>query len=335
MEISNLSCYNRRGVDEIITKYREKPIKIAGYEAMLKRLPRNHEKWSVFQDLLNSANAGFGGEKRLDRLLKHFDPPYPYLLIQDLSLSEAEECQIDTVLITQSCIFLLEVKNMGGRLRFSENPSVLHQSAANGKNRTYKSPVVQVETAKLKISKILKAMEIALPVKSAIVIAYPNQVVEDVPPGATVWSADEVMIRLHNLDVTKIHISLEQMKAFGEHLLSIEEVYKPFPLAPKFEIDLKAIENGVFCPRCRLRKMERAKRTWYCKICRISSTDAHLQALDEWFMLMKPTITTTECRDFLGLTNLDAAIRVLKRNTLIETGSRRYRQYTDNKENVL
>jgi hypothetical protein len=309
----------------LIIKYRNKPAIIAGYEALLKRLPAHHVKRGGIQDKLNAAKAGLGGEERLDRLLNFFDPPYPYLLLQDMELPDG--LQIDTMMITQSCIFLLEVKNMAGILRFQENPSALHQVTPNGEIRGHKSPAVQAETAQLKIEKILKLLNFPLHVHNAIVIAYPSQIVENVPPGTKVWSADEVLVRLYNLDVPMPQISLEEMKSLGNHLLAMQQRYNPFPLAQKLDIDLKKIENGVFCPRCRLKKMDRFQRKWECKSCFLLSGDAHFEAVEEWFMLCKPTISTNECKDFLGLTSLEAAKRLLKRMDLVEVGGRRHRRY--------
>jgi ribosomal protein L37AE/L43A len=314
----------KRGVDLII-KYRNKPAKIAGYEALLKRLPAHHAKRAVIQDKLNGAKAGIGGEERLDRLLEFFDPPYPHLLLQDVELPD--HLQIDTMMITQSCIFLLEVKNMGGILRFQQNPSVLHQVTSNGEIKGHKSPAVQVQTAQLKVEKTVKLLNYPLRVQSAIVIAYPSQLVENVPPGTKVWSADEVPLRLNNLELSKPRISVEKMNALGDYFLATQQTYNPFPLAPKFDIELPQIENGVFCPRCRLKKMDRFLRKWECKSCFLLSADAQYEAIEEWFMLCKPTITTNECKEFLELPNIEAAKRLLKRMDLEESGSKRHRKY--------
>ncbi|TWT03562.1 nuclease-related domain-containing protein [Planomicrobium sp. CPCC 101079] len=309
----------------MIIKYRDKPAKIAGYEALLKRLPAHHGKRGLIQEKLNGARAGLGGEERLDQLLESFDPPYPYLLLQGVELPG--KCQIDLMLITPSWIMLLEVKNIAGRLRFTENPSALHQLTPTGETKGYKSPITQMETAEMKITKLLKHLDCPLRVKSALVIAYPSQIVEAVPSGIKVWSADEVLIQLDRLQMAAASISPGQMKALGDHLLSIQDHYNPFPLAPKFNISPDEIENGVFCPRCRLKKMDRFLRKWECKSCFLLIGDAHFEALEEWFMIYKSTITTAECQEFLDLPDRDTAKRLLKRMGLEERGGRRHRQY--------
>ncbi|WKA50267.1 nuclease-related domain-containing protein [Planococcus liqunii] len=297
---------------------------------MLKRLPPNHERNGAILELLNYENAGAGGEERVDDFLAYFEPDYPYIIIQDLSLPDRS--QIDTVIIMQDRLLILEIKNIGGKLRLQTNPSVLHQSFQNGKQRVFKSPVVQAETAKIKMEKVLKQINYHLPVQIAVIMAYPSQIIENVPPDATVWIADELFFQLHRLDIDNRLLTEEQMKSLGAQLLAIDQKYQPFPLALNMRINPQDIQTGVYCPRCRLRKMKRFVRKWECAPCNIFSKDAHLDAIDEWFMLVKSTITTKECKTFLGLETLEAAQRALRRKKLEEVGGKRHRFYRQKQE---
>lgn len=279
---------------------------------MLKRLPVYHPKREIIEDLLKSTNAGYGGEERLDQLMKYFNPDYPYLIIQDYSISSNIELQIDTILLTQCCVILLEVKNISGRLRFTINPSTLRQTTASGVERGLKSPLVQMEMAKWKFEKLLKSLDVSLPVHEFLVIAYPNQIVEDSPPGSVIWSADEVMIRLQNFNMPPKILSIDDLHRLGQRLLSLYSDFNPFPLAPKNNIAPNEISKGVFCPDCKSSKMNKIKRTWMCETCGLRNPEAHHQAIQEWFMLIKPSITVAECKDFLELEYVSTARRILK-----------------------
>lgn len=315
------------GVATIIIKYRKKPAKIAGYEALLKRLSIYHPKREVIEDLLKSANAGYGGEKRLDQLMKYFDPEYPYLIIQDYSISSNIELQVDTILLTQSCVILLEVKNISGRLRFTFNPSTLHQTTASGVERGLKSPLVQMEMAKWKFEKLVNSLDVALPIHAFLVIAYPNQIVEASPPGSVIWSADEVMIRLQNFNMPPKILSIDELHKLGQQLLSLYSEFNPFPLAPKNNIAPNEISKGVFCPDCKSSKMNKIKRTWMCQSCRLTNPEAHHQAIQEWFMLMKPSISVAECKDFLELEFPSTVRRILKNPLYKKVGDNKTRKY--------
>lgn len=325
MELNNLACYNLIEVMQMILKYRDKPAKIAGYEALLKRLPANHEKRRLIIEKLSNAKAGAGGEERIDTILSYFEPDYPFRMIQDLSLPERN--QIDTLLIMQDRIIILEIKNLGGELRMHTNPSALGQTLLDGHRRFLKNPVIQVETAKIKLQKVLKALGIQLPIESIVVMAYPSQFVEDVPSDAKVWIAEEVLVQLYKINIENKILSIEEIHSLGQELLSIDQQYQPFPLAANLNINLQDIRNGVYCPRCKLRKMKRLVRKWECHFCDIYSLDAHLDAIDEWFMVCKSTITTQECKAFLELTNIETAKRILRKKGLAEIGGKRNRQY--------
>ena len=294
---------------------------------MAKRLPLNHPKQEVIKERINSINAGFGGEERLDHLLKHFDPEYPYLIIQDLSISTNVDFQVDTLLVTQSCVILLEVKNLSGKLRFTVNPSALHQTKASGEERGYQSPLVQAEVIKWKFESVLKSLDFNLPVYAFLVIAYPNQIVVDTPPGSVIWSADEVMIRLHNFNMPPELISEYEMNQLGQRLLNLSSEFNPFPLAAKHGISASEIGNGVYCPVCKTIKMVRCKRSWYCSNCKLKSSDAHHEAIRDWFMLIKPSISAAECKVFLELEHLSTARNILKNPLYKRVGNNKMRRY--------
>lgn len=311
----------------MIIKHREEPAKIAGHEALLKRLSPAHPKRAEVKRSLHSAKAGFAGEQRLDETMEFFDPPYAHQVIQDFSLPAPFKFQVDTVILTQSCVFLLEVKNIRGKLQFKQNPSALHSVLEGGNIRSYKSPVTQMNETTMRMCAFLKTLGSQLPVASIIVIAHPSQIVEDAPHTARVLSAGEVNFYLKELVLPKPILSIEELHRLGQIFLSAHRDYQPFPLSPKFQIENSAIETGVFCPRCLMGKMERTKVAWECGTCRLISRNAHYEALNDWFMLVKPTITTAECRDFIGLKNLDTAKHLLVKSGCKPVGSRRYRHY--------
>ncbi|ANU10081.1 NERD nuclease [Planococcus antarcticus DSM 14505] len=311
----------------MIIKHREKPVKIAGYEAFLKRLSPNHPKKSAVKNNLNHAKAGYGGEVRLDGALECFDPPYAHLILQDYSLPTPFNIQVDTLVLTQSCVFLLEVKNITGKLQFKQNPSALHPVLADGKIKSYKSPITQMNDATMQMQAFLKTTGCPVPIASIIVIAHPSQIVEDAPHAARVLSAGEVNFYLSEMKLPNPILSIEELHRLGQTFLNAHQDYQSFPLAPKFQIELSEIEPGVFCPRCHLGKMERTKVAWECEICRLISRNAHSEALNDWFMLIKSSINTAECCEFIGLKSLDTAKHFLIKSGCQPVGSRRYRHY--------
>ncbi|MCM3763950.1 hypothetical protein [Neobacillus niacini] len=67
---------------------------------------------------------------------------------------------------------------------------------------------------------------------------------------------------------------------------------------------------------------------WVCIRCGTVSKDAHIQAIDDHFLLFGPTITNRELRAFLHLgDSVDVAGRMLRSLNLVCSGSRRMRVY--------
>ncbi|AQU80273.1 nuclease-related domain-containing protein [Planococcus faecalis] len=312
----------------MIIKCRELPAKINGYEALLKRLSPRHPKRTAIKTSLHKARADYGGEERLDEALYFFDPPYAYQMIQDFSLDEPFKIQVDTVLITQSCVILLEVKNSTGKLQFKQNPSLLHTISVDGEVKSDTSPITQMDETALRVEKILRTMGYKLPVSSIMVVAHPSQIVEEVPRNCRILAVGDINFYLSTLNLPTPILSLEELHELGKTLLTLHQNVPAFPLAPKFQIEQSEIETGVFCPRCHLGKMERTTIAWECETCRLISRNAHLTALDEWFMLLKSSISTAECCGFIGMTNLETAKHFLMKNGCQPVGGRRYRHYT-------
>lgn len=309
----------------MIIKFRKPPASISGYEALMKRLPPGHPQLPSVIEGLNQIRAGAGGERRLDELLEFFSPSYPYVMLQGVSLPE--KCQIDTLIVTQSCVILLEVKNISGLTRYTQQPSGFHKVLPNGEVRGLKSPLVQVENAKLKVERLLGRLGVRLPVFTAVVVAYPSQLVEGAPDGVNIWRAEEVLVRLTTMALPPAMISVEEMVGLGERLVALDCEFVPFPLAPRFHIPANDLLTGVFCPACKMQKMKRLERSWVCGMCDHSFKGLDESILDEWFMLVGDTITAKECLRFFELFSEDAAYRLLKRKGYDQKGSRKTRYY--------
>ena len=73
--------------------------------------------------------------------------------------------------------------------------------------------------------------------------------------------------------------------------------------------------------------MTRKWGMWVCGSCSFTSRDAHLMALRDYALLIKPTITNRELREFLQLESASVAVKLLSRLNLPYTGSTKDRVY--------
>lgn len=95
-----------------------------------------------------------------------------------------------------------------------------------------------------------------------------------------------------------------------------------------FDISPKEISTGVQCPykECEFIGMERRYGTWCCPKCGARSKDAHIQAISDYFLLIKPSITNAELCDFLHI-NPRIAYKIFTSMNLPFTGKFRDRVY--------
>ena len=66
---------------------------------------------------------------------------------------------------------------------------------------------------------------------------------------------------------------------------------------------------------------------WTCPHCKEKSKTAHIKAIEDYFLLIKPSITNSELRHFLQIDSIKSANNILKSLNLPYTGNRKGRVY--------
>jgi hypothetical protein len=66
---------------------------------------------------------------------------------------------------------------------------------------------------------------------------------------------------------------------------------------------------------------------WLCAKCQTQSKDAHLNAIDDYFLLIKPSFNNREIREFLGLPTPRSTTHLLSQVNLSYSGSNKGRVY--------
>ncbi|MFC7365958.1 MULTISPECIES: nuclease-related domain-containing protein [Bhargavaea] len=84
-------------------------------DAGLRRVRPGHPVVGKLTERRKQAEAGFGGEERVDAALREFRHPDPIRIFPDLGLTCGSRFQLDTLLLSRSWACILEVKNISGR----------------------------------------------------------------------------------------------------------------------------------------------------------------------------------------------------------------------------
>jgi hypothetical protein len=73
--------------------------------------------------------------------------------------------------------------------------------------------------------------------------------------------------------------------------------------------------------------MQRGRGRWICRECSVFSKDAHIESLDDYNLLINQSITNKELRNFLNLSSIHIASKLLISLNLPVTGETRNRSY--------
>ena len=315
----------------MIQKEREVPLRILQNEALLRRLSPEHPTIPIIQEDLRKRRAGFRGEQEVDR---HLDllADEDFTILNDVRLLFGNHYfQMDTLILTSCFAVILEVKNIFGTLEFDLGLKQLVRKA-NGKEEGFLDPITQVRKQEYIFNKWLLENKINhLPIKSLVVISNPTTILKAQNNG----ELRKYVTHVHNLyqillEFKQQHRSLK-LEAKDVRKLSENIIKSNTPLTSNsleyYDLKKEDIQTGVICPECATAPMIRKYGLWICSYCRATSKSAHVQALSDFFILVKPSITNLEAKTFLHLSTKDQTYTILKNSHFSSTGSNKNRKY--------
>ncbi|MCA1029482.1 NERD domain-containing protein [Bacillus timonensis] len=315
----------------MIVKSREMPNKIKKIEALLKRLPPHHEKRPILEEHLVKSIAGYRGEKSLDYYLQFLEKE-TFSIFQDLRLKDKNFFQIDTLIISPHFIVILEVKNIAGTLFFDQsfNQFIRYN---NEKEEVLPNPILQVSRQELQFVNWLKVNKLPqVPVESFVVFANPYSQLKTNAIDSEIYRkvshCENIISKISFLEKTfkKVFLEKKDTKKLTKLLLKNNKVQE-YNIFNEFSIGIDEVQKGVQCPGCSAIPMNREWKVWKCSFCGHSSTDAHLESLQDYFLLFQPTITNKQFRDFFFIKSSVTANRLLTSAGLECKGKTKDRKY--------
>lgn len=315
----------------MIVKERFIPTKIIKNETLLRRLLENHPKWIHIDKDLAKRKAGYNGEKATDYYVKKL-PNQEFFNLFDLRLQINHDFfQIDTLILSTTFALILEIKNISGSLYFDHTFKQLIRTLNDIENG-FICPIVQAERHVSKLNKWFLSRKISLPIEYLVVISNPSTIIKTDPHNI---KAIDKVIHAHEL-VEKVEMI---RKKHFEEKFSMKEVKKlakqivknhtPLPYNPLkyYQIPKTSILSGVQCPSCKTIPMVRVRGSWYCTKCKTYNKDAHIQSLNDYFLLISSTVTNQQFREFLHLPSPSIAKKMLTSMNLSYTGEKKSRIY--------
>ncbi|EGQ26875.1 hypothetical protein HMPREF9372_1147 [Sporosarcina newyorkensis 2681] len=296
---------------------------------MLARLHPQSPQFQKITDLLYRAEAGYAGEIKVDRFLEASDLPEPFRVFTDLQLSihSNSSIQIDTLLVTPSYLLILEVKNIAGTLHYIQHPPHFECTYEDGKTIAIDCPMMQLENNKTALDLWLSRQGFAVRSTGLIVMANNNAIIKNAPEQMKMIHAKHLPHYFRTMESRKRILTDKQFQQLVERLHSAEPTYHPYPLLEKYRLNREHIRAGLICTYCHGKLDRMNHMSWKCSQCGQSANQPYKEGLQDWFMIMKNSITNKECREFLGLKDSDAARYILKSATLDKVGRSRSVQY--------
>jgi hypothetical protein len=300
---------------------------------LARRLTIGHYKHADIEKDLAKRRAGYRGEMILDGYVKEL-PQNKYFIFHDLQLkTQGIYFQIDTLLISQNYILIIEAKNISGTLVFDNEFNQLIRIHDDGTEEGFEDPRVQAERIQTLLYRWMasKGMNL-LPIDYLVFFSSVRTILKSNPPGRSdmrkICKARDLFNKINTYEkvFTQEKVNIRKINEMGKLLLSNHDPLK-INILDEYKISPRDIRTGVRCPDCSYIPMIYLKGKWSCPGCKCSSKNAHIEALNDFFNLLNLTITNFEFRNFLHLPSGNIAQKILHSLNLESTGTTKNRIY--------
>ena len=316
----------------MIEKNRDFPREITVLRTILRRFSLDPQMQAELESKLSRKLAGYKGEKELDYHLSQFDHTGFYIL-HDLRIPHNNtHFQIDSLLISDSFMLIIDSKNYAGTLDFYPEFNYLLQTL-NGIEKVYPDPILQTRTQAAQLKSFLIKNHLSPPTIEFLVSISNSQAIirnpgnnQDVRMRVCKTPAVAYKVKSFNDKYKNEILSIKEIKKITKLLLKSHEPY--IPDIQSMNLPMDQVKKGVQCPECRQIGMKRIYGNWVCEKCGHLSKDAHIDALRDFFVINGPTITSRQFSNFLNISSIHQSKRLLSALDLDSTGSTKGRVYT-------
>lgn len=300
---------------------RTKSLVLQKLEAVIPRLPQNHPRLPDLEYELAREMKGYIGEKRVDYFLEELAGRFTMLRGICLRVG-GKRFQIDTLMITDNAIYIIEVKNVSGTVTFD---TTLNQfTRDDGKEEIgFRHPVTQAELQQMRLENWLRERNHQhIPIHFFIAFGEPSTVIKvdgDTETIARLVAHGEHIPR--KISAKEKELSLEggrkiEQRLLGKAILQESEELD-YDILEKFGVRPDDVRPGVHCAGCGWLGMARQHGGWHCPKCKTMRKYVPNNALSDFFLLIKSSISNKECMYFLNINSRFTATRILRQSSLV------------------
>lgn len=309
-------------------------------QALMRRINYDHPAYPTISRNHNWQTAGYKGELGIEFYLRHL-PQENLHIFHNLRLpNDSDFFEMDTLLLTPYFALIIEIKNIAGTLYFDTISNQLIRDQ-NGKETGFPSPILQVEEHKDNFEKwLFNQFKIdSFPIHYLVAISEQETIIDVIEGSDREGVFQKVMhfpsIKKRYLTLLKQH-PRKNVKAQTLHKIIPTLLHQHRPFHPAFPslYSLKPTDilSGIYCNACKQLTMKRMHGKWLCYSCGQTSLDAHIEAIDDFLLLVDRKITTRQCMAFIQIDNRHLANRLLINSSLISVGKKKGRYFVKEPE---
>lgn len=264
----------------------------------------------------NNLRQGYSGECQFDQMVS--DANINCMVLNDLLLENNHtEIQIDSILINQGKLYLIEIKNYEGDYYIQ-----VDRWYSRATNNEIKNPLLQLKRTETVLRQIFQKAKINIEVEALLVFINPQFVLYHASPTYPIIFYPQLTRFLKKLSGDHL---LAKDKKIVEYLLSQQIPKSRNVYLPKYSFE--QLKRGIMCPDCGAEFIRKTITELACETCGYVEyiDDGIIRAFQEFRILFPDeTFTTQKFYEFCGgIVSKHSCIRVLKKKVKLVSCSKK------------
>lgn len=312
------------------TYQRTKPIKrnksheLTALRELAIRIPNtNTREKTFFSNMYKAAKAGYEGESKIDRILENIAFPALHSIIPDFHTQSkfGAYYQMDTVIVTDRYILLLEIKNIRGSIEFHENPAHIIRTF-EGVQEKMDCPIHQLARNSKTLENLVCHVTKKLPLYSAIVFCNPTAQVTSYPPTVKLLYKNQVDFYIEKLNSLPEVCEKSEYQQLVKFLFSKNKNFKTMPLSLRYSIDFTMLRKGVFCLHCEEPMYPLNRSTAFlCSTCNTTNQEALGNSIIGLFGILGREVSRKQLEFYLDMKTRDRTLKALRNLNCTKRGN--------------
>jgi len=260
----------------------------------------------------SNLEKGYEGEVKFDQLIENLQEER--MIINDLLLEVNNSYfQIDSLIISQGKIQLLDIKNYEGDYYIESDKLFAVKT-----RREYKNPINQLKRSESLFRMLLQNLKQKCPIEAFVIFINPEFTLYQAPTDLPIILPTQVNRFLRDLNESRSALN-DGHKKLAQKLISLHQTNNPFTMLPGYNYD--QLQKGIYCISCGSFHTYKKNYDLVCGKCgEYERTESSiLRSVEEFkFLFPEQRITTQNISEWCMVDlNKKTISRVLKKNYTI------------------